>query len=76
MIIRFLKVVLELLLWLPSLLAEPILRRIHINHTFKLAENNSTASTTIANAQMLKLHGYDVRAEVAQAYEVVLQRFR
>ena len=67
------KFLFEVALWLPAMVAEPILRRIHIDHTFKLAENNTTASTTIAHADMLKLHAYDVRAEVAAAYEKVLQ---
>jgi hypothetical protein len=49
------------------------LRRIHITHTFKLAENRSVTSTTIANAHMLKLHGYDVRTEVAAAHERLLR---
>ena len=73
LLIKSIKFLLEILFWLPSILGEPILRKIHINHTFKLAENNTVTSTTIANAKMLKLHGYDVRAEVAQAYERVLK---
>lgn len=75
-LVKVFKFLLEVMFWLPSLLVEPILRRIHINHTFKLAENNTVTSTTIANAKMLKLHGYDVRAEVARAYERVLARLK
>jgi hypothetical protein len=75
-LIRSIKFGLEVLLWLPSLLVEPILRKIHINHTFKLAENKALNSTTIANKDMLKLHGYDVRAEVAYRYEEALQSLR
>lgn len=71
--IKTTKLVLEILLWVPSFLIEPILRRIHIKHTFKLAENKAVTSTTIANPKMLKLHGTDVRAQVAQAHERVLQ---
>jgi hypothetical protein len=56
-----------------KLIFEPIFRRIHIGHTFKLAENRSITSTTIANANMLKLHGYDVRAEVAKRFEEALK---
>ena len=73
--IKSIKLALEILLWLPSLLVEPLLRHIHIKHTFKLAENNTVTSTTIANAKMLKLHGYDVRAEVAAQYSEVLKNF-
>jgi hypothetical protein len=72
--ITSLKLLLEILLWIPSAIIEPILQKIHINHTFKLAENNTVTSSTIANAKMLKLHGHDVRAEIAQAYERLLRR--
>jgi hypothetical protein len=72
-LIRTLKLILEILLWLPSFVAEPVLRRIHINHTFKLAENRAVTSTTIANERMLKLHAYDVRAQIASAHKEILQ---
>lgn len=71
--IQLIKFTLEVILWIPATLAEPILRRIHINHTFKLAENNTANSTTIANDHMLKLHGYDVRADIATQYSEVLK---
>ena len=71
-LISSVKFLLETLLWVPGLILEPILRRIHINHTFKLAENRAVTSSTIANAGMLKLHGYDVRAEIAQRYNEIL----
>ncbi|MBX4186900.1 MAG: nucleotidyltransferase domain-containing protein [Candidatus Doudnabacteria bacterium] len=70
------KIFLEIISWLPSLAAEPLLRRIHINHTFKLAENHAITSTTIAQARILKLHASDVRAQVAQAHGRVLQSLR
>ena len=73
---RLIKFILEVVLWVPAMTAEPILGRIHINHTFKLAENQAVTSTTIATANLLKLHGYDVRAEVAREYERVLQSWR
>jgi hypothetical protein len=71
---KIIKSILEILLFIPSSILEPILLRIHINHTFKLAENNTVTSTTIANKNMLKLHGYDVRAEVAEAFERILTK--
>lgn len=71
---KAIKLALELLLWLPARLAEPLLARIHIGHTFKLSENNTADSSTIATRDMLKLHGYDVRAEVAYRYAEVLQK--
>jgi hypothetical protein len=70
--IQTVKYFLEILLWIPSFLLEPVLRRIHINHTFKLAENHTVTSTTIANSKMLKLHADDVRARVAKAHEDLL----
>lgn len=74
--IKGIKFALEILLWLPSLLFEPILRKIHIDHTFKLSENKAVTSTTVANADMLKLHGYDVRAEIAYRYQEALTRYK
>jgi len=74
--LRFIKLSLEVLLWLPSLLFEPIIRRIHINHTFKLAENHSASSTTVANAKMLKLHAADVRAKIARDFAALLARLK
>ena len=73
-IIKTIKLILELLLWVPAALIEPLLRRIHIKHTFKLAENRALTSTTIANPKMLKLHAYDVRAEIAKRYSDELQK--
>jgi hypothetical protein len=72
-IIKSIKIILEILLWIPTFIFEPILKNIHVNHTFKLAENKTVNSTTIANAKMLKLHGMDVRSQVAQAHERALK---
>ncbi|HTL39283.1 MAG TPA: hypothetical protein VL306_00510 [Methylomirabilota bacterium] len=72
-IVLSIKYILEVLLWLPVSLAEPFFRRIHINHTFKLAENRGLTSTTIANSSMLKLHGYDVRAEIAERFKRIIE---
>jgi hypothetical protein len=72
--IKSIKFLLEVILWLPAVLSEPMLRKIHIRHTFKLAENNTVTSSTIANADMLKLHGNDVRSRVAMAFKDLLDR--
>jgi len=74
--LRTISLILEILLYIPAELAEPWLRRIHITHTFKLAENHAVTSTTVANATMLKLHAHDVRAQVANAHKDLLQSFR
>lgn len=71
---RISKVFFEILMFIPAMLTEPILCKIHINHTFKLSENKASTSTTIANKHMLKLHGYDVRAEVAYRYQEILDQ--
>lgn len=71
--VRFMKLILEILLWLPVQILEPILQAIHIRHTFRLQENMTPTSTTVADARMLKLHGYDVRAEIADRYRGLLQ---
>jgi hypothetical protein len=68
-VIRFVKLIGEFLLWFPVQGLEPILRRIHIRHTFNLKENLSMSSTTIANESMLKLHASDVRKAIAAAHE-------
>ncbi len=74
--IKAIKFLLETLLWLPAVISEPILRKIHIDHTFKLAENHAVTSTTIANAKMLKLHAADVRSKIARAHNDLLQSLR
>lgn len=73
LLIQIVKIVLEILLYVPATLAEGFLALIHVNHTFKLAENRSFTSTTIANTHMLKLHAYDVRAEISRRFEEALK---
>lgn len=72
--IRALKLFLEIILWLPAEILEPVAKFIHIRHTFKLPENLSKTSTTVANKDILKLHAEDARREVAARYEVVLTK--
>lgn len=74
--IKAVKFILEILLIIPAALAERWLRRIHIRHTFKLPENKVASSTTVANADMLKLHGYDVRAEIAYRYIEEIEKIK
>ncbi len=73
LLIRVTKIIFEIVLWIPTVIAEPILRKIHIDHTFKLAENRAVTSTTTAHASMLKLHAYDVRAQIAAAHAELLR---
>ncbi len=61
---------------IPAFFMEPILRRIHVRHTFKLPENHWKTSSTIANNQMLKLHALDPRRDLRQKFREVLQNYK
>ncbi|HYE21987.1 MAG TPA: hypothetical protein VD998_00165 [Verrucomicrobiae bacterium] len=67
------KNLLHSLLNIPAAVLEPFLRRIHINHTFKLPENHWKTSSTIANSKMLKLHALDPRKDLRKAWQDILQ---
>jgi predicted nucleotidyltransferase len=71
-----LKKILEILTWLPAVLLEPVLRKIHINHTFNLPENSWKTSSTIANKTMLKLHALDPRKDLRQKFYLILSKYR
>ncbi|HYC80003.1 MAG TPA: hypothetical protein VEC17_03165 [Candidatus Binatia bacterium] len=73
---RRLKMVLEKLLVLPAMVFEPILRRIHVRHTFNLPENHWKTSSTIANKYMLKLHAIDPRKELRTRFYNVLRQYK
>jgi len=66
---------LESLLSWPAAALEPLLRLIHIRHTFKLPENHWASSSTIATAEMLKLHAIDPRKTLRQRWQAALQSF-
>lgn len=70
----FIKFVLEILLFIPAVVFEPLLAQVHIRHTFKLPENHWETSTTIANPKMLKLHSLDIRKEVRLKFIQILTR--
>jgi hypothetical protein len=70
-----LKKTLQAVFALPAILAEPILRRIHIRHTFKLPENHWKTSSTIANRRMLKLHALDPRRDLRQRFQETLNKY-
>lgn len=69
---KFVKALLEIILILPAILLEPILRQVHIRHTFSLPENHWPTSTTIARRDVLKLHAVSQRQQINQAFERVL----
>ncbi|MGE5298381.1 MAG: hypothetical protein ACM3KM_04420 [Acidobacteriaceae bacterium] len=73
---RITKRILEALCFLPAILLEPALRKIHIRHTFKLPENHWPTSSTIANKDMLKLHALDPRKDLKKRFHEVLQSLR
>ncbi len=64
----YLKPLLEVVFFLPALLLEPVLRKIHITHTFNLPENHWATATTIANKYMLKLHALDPRSKIRAGF--------
>jgi len=70
----FIKFFLEILLFIPAVVFEPVLAQVHIRHTFKLPENHWETSTTIANSKMLKLHSLDIRKAVRLKFYQILTR--
>lgn len=70
---KTIKLILEVILWIPAMLIEPLLRAFHIRHTFNLAENHLSTSTTVANKNMLKLHAIDPRIEIRARFHYLLQ---
>lgn len=73
---KSLKQVFHFLLFIPTVLFENLLRKIHIRHTFKQPENSWKTSSTIANQNMLKLHALDPRKELRSQWQEVLQKYR
>lgn len=71
--LRLVKGLLEIISIIPCMILEPILRYIHIRHTFKLPENHWATSSTVANKHMLKLHALDPRKELREKFYGVLQ---
>jgi hypothetical protein len=71
-----LKKALEIIFELPAAIFEPLLRRVHIRHTFKLPENHWKTSSTIANRQMLKLHALDPRKDLRQRFQETLAKYK
>lgn len=69
------KKILEWIFLVPSLIAEPLLRFIHVRHTFNLPENSWKSSSTIANKHMLKLHAKDPRKDLREQFYKVLQNY-
>lgn len=72
-LLSLVKKVLEILLFLPAILAEPVLRKIHITHTFNLPENHWPTSLTVASRDMLKLQALSQRQQINNAFAAVLQ---
>ncbi|HEX5430068.1 MAG TPA: hypothetical protein VFX17_03270 [Patescibacteria group bacterium] len=75
-LVSVLKRTLEILLVVPAFLLEPLLRSVHIRHTFNLPENHWPTSTTIANQSMLKLHALDPRVEIREKFYEALKSLR
>jgi len=73
---RVLKKFLEVTSAVPAAVLEPVLRRIHIRHTFKLPENSWKSSSTVANRTMLKLHAIDPRKDLRDRWRSALQKYK
>jgi hypothetical protein len=71
-----LKRFLEVVCYLPAALLEPVLRRVHIRHTFKLPENHWKTSSTVANKSMLKLHALDPRKDLRKQFFDKLREYQ
>lgn len=71
----FLKILFTIIMYIPSVILEPLLRGIHIRHTYKLPENHWATSSTVANAHMLKLHALDPRKELRTKYYEIIKKF-
>jgi hypothetical protein len=67
-VLAAIKYFLEIVLFIPAAILEPLLRSIHIRHTFNLPENHWPTATTIANDHMLKLHALDPRKEIRERF--------
>jgi hypothetical protein len=66
----------QIVFTVPALILEPILRWIHIRHTFKLPENHWKTSSTIADKRMLKLHALDPRKNLRNRFNEILGKYR
>lgn len=75
-IIRAIKVIKEFAWFLPGLILEPLLRRIHIRHTFALPENHWPSASTVATKNMLKLHALDPRKEIREKFYEILSTLK
>lgn len=70
------KKIIEVILWIPAEILEPVLRSIHIKHTFSLPENHWKTSSTVANNDMLKLHAIDARESTRKALRDQLSQIK
>ena len=75
-VLSFIKFFLEIVFFIPAMVLEPLLRAIHIRHTFNLPENHWPTSTTIANDHMLKLHALDPRKEIREKFHNVIKNLQ
>lgn len=74
--IRLVKIAKEIVCFLPAWIMEPILRQIHIRHTFALPENHWPSASTIATKKMLKLHALDPRKEIREEFYKTLSALK
>lgn len=74
--LKRLKRFIEIVLWLPAVVLEPLLRWVHVGHTFRLPENSWPTSSTVANKWVVKLHALDPRKDLRKKYYEILQNLK
>lgn len=73
---RRLKKFAEKCLLIPAIVLEPLLRFVHIRHTYKLPENSWPTSSTVANEWVVKLHALDPRKDLRRKFRENLQKLK
>lgn len=75
-VLRVTKKIIEIVLFVPAILIEPLARFIHIRHTNNLPENHWPTSTTIAAKDILKLHALDPRKQFREDFHRELEKYK
>jgi len=73
---QYMKKISEFLLWVPVQIFEPLIRYVHVRHTFNLPENHWETSSTIAEKDILKLHAIDNRKELRERFYKELSEYK
>lgn len=66
----------EIVAYIPAAVLEPVLRLIHVRHTYRLPENSWPTSSTVANEWIVKLHALDPRKDLRRKYYEILNKVK